>query len=300
MGADLLVRGSVALARRARVPQLIVALTVVAIGTSLPELIVALQSVAAGYPGILLGNVVGSNIANVMVVGGLTAVVHPVAFGDASVRRDSAVMTVASILFLALCAGGLGRSDGAILLVGLLVVLGFTTNDAFRAQRKAGPRTPIEWVLGLPSSMALILFFIGAGVIGLPVGARLVVDASVDLATRLGVPEAVVGLTVVAIGTSLPELATTLVAARQGRTEMVVGTIVGSNIFNLLAIMGVGAVVSSVPLPVPGTFFVLDLPLMVVTAIVVGVYVWARRRIGRLMGGALVLGYLAYVTFLYL
>jgi cation:H+ antiporter len=299
MGADLLVRGAVALARRARVPQLLVALTVVAIGTSLPELIVALQSVAAGYPGILLGNVVGSNIANVMVVGGLTAVVHPVAFGNASVRRDAAVMTLASFLFFALCPGGLGRSDGAVLLVGLMVVLGLTTNDALHAKRKAGPRTPIEWVLGLPSSLPLIVFFIGAGVVGLPVGARLVVHASVDLATRLGVPEAVVGLTIVAIGTSLPELATTLVAARQGRTEMVVGTIVGSNIFNLLAITGVAAVVSAVPLSVPGTFFVLDLPLMVFTALLVGVYVWARRRIGRLMGGALAIGYLAYVIVLY-
>ncbi len=299
MGADLLVRGSVALARRARVPQLIVALTVVALGTSLPELIVALQAVMSGYPGILLGNVVGSNIANVMVVGGVTALVHPLAIGDASVRRDVGVMTIASLLFFGLCIGGLGRADGAVLLAGLTVVLALMTSDALRAQRQAGPATPIEWVLGLPSSLGLILFFIGAGVVGLPVGARLVVGASVDLASRLGVPEAVVGLTVVAVGTSLPELATTVVAARQGRTEMVVGTVVGSNIFNLLAIMGVAAVVGGDRLPVPRSFMILDLPIMVVTAFLLASYVWARRRIGRRMGGMLTLAYLTYVIILY-
>lgn len=300
MGADLLVRGAVALARRARVPQIVVALTVVALGTSLPELIVALQAVAAGYPGILLGNVVGSNIANVLVVGGVTAAIHPLAFGDASVRRDSALMTVASVLFIVLCLGGLGRADGAVLLAGLVVVLSLMARDALRAQREAGAGTPIEWVLGLPSSLGLIVFFIAAGIVGLPVGARLVVDASVEIATRIGVSDAVIGLTLVAVGTSLPELATTVVAAREGRTEMVVGTIVGSNLFNLLGIMGVAAAVSSAPIHLPHGFVVLDLPLMLTAAVVVTVHVWSRRPVGRGLGITLALAYAAYAAAMYL
>ena len=223
MGADLLVRGSVALARRTRIPPMIVALTVVALGTSLPELIVALQAVVAGYPGILLGNVIGSNIANVLVVGGLTAAVHPLVLGDGRMRRDSGIMTAASVLFIFLCLGGLQREDGAILLVGLAGILTLTARGVLRARPGTRSNSPIEWVLGLPSRPPLILFFIVAGVIGLPVGAKLFVDSSVEIAGWLGVSDAVVGLTIVALGTSLPELATTLVAARQGRTEMVVG-----------------------------------------------------------------------------
>lgn len=298
-GADLLVRGAVALARRARVPQVIVAFTVVALGTSLPEFIVAIQALVSDYPGILLGNVVGSNVANVLLIGGLTAAVYPVVPGDDAVRRDAAVMVAVSVLFAALSLwAGLGRPAGVTLVLGLGIVLYLAIRDALRAKRSAGD-APIEWVLGLPTTGRLIAVFLAAGVVGLPLGARLVVDAAVEIATGLGVTETVVGLTIVAFSTSLPELATTLVAAYRKRTEVVLGTVVGSNVFNIVAIMGISALLSPNPIPVPPRFAVLDLPLLVATAFVLGFFVWTRRPIGRLAGALMTAAYVVYVGALY-
>ncbi|NIP57219.1 MAG: sodium:calcium antiporter, partial [Gemmatimonadetes bacterium] len=152
-GADLLVRGAVALARKAQVSPLVVALTVVALGTSLPEFIVAIQALLTGYPGILLGNVVGSNVANVLLVGGLTAAVYPVAPGDDAVRRDAAVMVALSLVFAGLCVTtGLDRVAGTAFVLGMVGVLFVAGRDALRAKRDIAEGTPLEWVLGLPSS----------------------------------------------------------------------------------------------------------------------------------------------------
>jgi cation:H+ antiporter len=290
------VRGAVALARRLQVPTLIVALTMVALGTSLPEFIVALQAVFTGYPGILLGNVVGSNIANVLLVGGLTAVIYPLARGDDAVRRDSAIMVVVSLAFAMACLDGeVHRGTGAILTASLVVVLLLAARDVM-AHRETRVQAPSEWILGVPSRRRIILLFVGVGIVGLPVGARLVVESAVDLATALGVPETVVGLTIVAVSTSLPELATTVVAAYRQQTEMVLGTIVGSNIFNIVFIMGVSALASPVPIVVPAGFITLDLPVMLAAASVLTLFVWLRLRIGRVVGALLTLGYAVYVV----
>lgn len=300
-GADLLVRGTVGLARRAHIPEVLVALTVVALGTSLPEFIVAIQALLSGYPGILLGNVVGSNIANVLLVGGVTAVIHPVAPGDEEVRRDAAVMVAVTLGFAGMClVTGLDRTAGLVLVVGLLGVLVLAARDALDSRRDIGERTPIEWVLGVPDTALLIGIYMAAGVVGLPLGSRLVVDAAVDLAADLGVTETVIGLSVVAFSTSLPELATTVVAAWQRRTSLVLGTIVGSNIFNIVAIMGISAAASPTPIPVPGRFRVLDLPVLVATAVVIALFVWTRKSVGRVVGAAMALGYVGYVAALYL
>lgn len=273
----------------------------VALGTSLPEFIVAIQALLAGYPGILLGNVVGSNVANVLLVGGLTAAVYPVAPGDDAVRRDAAVMVALSLLFAGLCVTtGLDRVAGAALVLGMVGVLFVAGRDALRAKRSIAAGTPLEWVLGLPSTPMLIAVFLVVGVVGLPLGARLVVDAAVEIAVELGVTETVVGLTIVAFSTSLPELATTGVAAYRKRTEVVLGTIVGSNIFNIVAIMGVSATLSPEPIPVPGRFVVLDLPLLVGAACVVSLFVWLRRPIGRLAGIGMAIAYGGYVAALFL
>jgi len=299
MGADLLVRGAVALARRANVPPIIVALTVVALGTSLPELVVSLQAVFQGYPGIVLGNVVGSNIANVLLVGGVSAIVYPLAFPGGSIRRDTLVMVAASLAFTFFCLiHGLDRLTGVLFLAALLAVMIPTVRDAARAHQESGGQAPMEKVLGLPSHRPVIFVFIFAGIVGLPVGARLVVDAAVEVAFSLGMSEALVGLTIIAFSTSLPELATTLVAAYRKETEVAIGTLVGSNIFNILAIMGISALVAPEGIPVPLLSLFLDLPVMLAAALLVTAFVWLRRPIGRVAGISMTLGYVAYMTVL--
>ena len=298
MGADLLVRGAVALARRARVPPLVVALTVVALGTSLPELVVAVQAALAGHPGIVLGNVVGSNVANVLVVAGAAAALHPLAPGGRSVGRDALVMILSSLLFIGLGAfGGVDRLDGAFLLLGLAGALTLIVRDALRERKVIA--VPIEWTLGLPHRGGLIALFLVAGALGLPVGARLAVEAAVDIALGLGLTETVVGLTIIAFSTSLPELATAVVAARRHDTDLVLGTVVGSNTLNLLAIMGVSALLSPARIPFPREVVVVDLPLMLGAALVIALFVWRGRTVGRIAGTLLVLGYVGYAVALF-
>jgi len=300
MGADLLVRGAVGLARRANVPPIVVALTLVALGTSLPELVVSVQAVFQGYPGIVLGNVVGSNIANVLLVAGVSAIVYPLAFPGGSVRRDALVMILASAVFFLLClADSLSRFVGAALLLGLVGFMVPTVKEAARTSQEAGPRAPLEIVLGLPTRRPVIILFLVSGVIGLPVGARLVVDAAVFFAEALKIPEAVVGVTIIAFSTSLPELATTIVAALRRETEVALGTLVGSNIFNILAIIGFSALVAPSGIPVPAGFVYLDLPLMMVSALLISSFIWLRRPIGRKAGVFLTSVYVGYLVVLF-
>lgn len=300
-GGDLLVRGAVALARRFHVSPIVIALTVVAFGTSLPELVVVLEATLTGYPGLVLGNVVGSNIANVLLVTGAAAVVYPLTYGEHSVRRDSVFMIMATVVLIFLCWNGvLSAGEGAILLLLLVAITALTAREAARAYREAELKAPMEWVLGLPSRMSMVLMFIVLGAAGLPLGAHLVVDASVEIANRLGVSETVIGLSVLAIGTSLPEMATTVMAAVQKRTEVAIGTVVGSNMFNILAIMGIAAVVAPSPISIPGGFFSLDFPVMLGTALVLSAFVWLKRPVGKVPGIAFLATYVAYIVFLFL
>lgn len=300
MGGDLLVRGAVALARRARLPPVVIALSIVALGTSLPELVVTVQAVLNGHPGIAIGNVVGSNIANVSLVVGVPAIFYPLTTTDDETRRDAAIMVVVSLLFLVACLiGDLGRPAGLVLLAGLVAWLGYTARETVRTQRERKRQAPLEFVLGLPTKGWMIALFILAGAIGLPLGARMLVEAAVEIAARLGVSDAVVGLTIVAVGTSLPELATCAVAAVQHQAEMVLGTAVGSNIFNILAIMGAAAAISPSPIPVPPAFLTLDLPVMLVAALLLAALVWRGRPVARTAGVVLLTGYGLYLATLY-
>jgi cation:H+ antiporter len=301
-GGDLLVRGAVALARRLRVPSAFVALVVVGLGTSLPELVVSVRAATTGFPGLALGNVVGSNIANVFLVAGVAAIVFPLRTGDRAARRSCTMTVVVSVAFALLCFVGrdLTRLEGAALLTVLVVGFVLTLRAALRAQRRMTVTTPLDWVLGLPSQLPTILVFIGIGLVVLPLGADLLVEAAVELADRFGVPETVVGLTVVAVGTSLPEVATTIIASRQRRAGMVVGTVAGSNLFNILGIMGAAAVVSPTSMAVSGRFVTLDLPVMIAASVVLASFTWWRRPISGRAGAALVATYVVYVAVLYL
>jgi cation:H+ antiporter len=301
-GGDLLVRGAVALARRLRVPSAFVALVVVGLGTSLPELVVSVRAATTGFPGLALGNVVGSNIANVLLVAGVAAIVFPLRTGDQAARRSCTVAVIVSVVFAVLCFVGrdLTRLEGGVLLTVLVVGFLLTLRAALSTQRRSTVTTPLDWVLGLPSQLPTILVFIGIGLVVLPLGADLLVESAVEIADRFGLPETVVGLSIVAVGTSLPEVATTIIASRQRRTGLVVGTVAGSNLFNILGIMGAAAIVSTTPLPVSSRFLTLDLPVMIAASVVLASFTWRRRPISGRVGMALVATYVAYLAVLYL
>jgi len=300
MGGDLLVRGAVALARRARISPMVVAFSVVAFGTSVPELVVTLRASLTGYPGLVLGNVIGSNTANVLLVAGASAVLYPLGGGGGSERRDAAIMMAASLGFAGLCfLGALTQGGGLLLLAGFVSVMVLTLRTTLQAYRASDTSIPMDWVLGLPTHLAMIGLFLVAGGVGLPVGASLMVEAAVEIAGRFGVSDTVVGLTVVAFGTSLPELATTAVAALQRRTDVVVGTIIGSNTFNILAIMGIGAAASPVPIDISERLLTLDLPVMLAASAVLTICAVTGRKIRRGLGALLLGGYVSYMVVLF-
>jgi len=293
LGGDLLVRGALALAKRASAPPMLVGLTVVAFGTSAPELMVSVTAALSGHGVIAIGNVVGSNIANVLAVLGVPALIHPMACDQPAGRRHAVIMVVVTAVFLALCWAGPLSVPHALL---LLVLLG-----AFliAARREAtGPSAEavdeLQRVLGLPRGGGRIGLFLVLGVVILPLGSELVVNGAVGIAAALDVPEAAVALSIVAFGTSLPEFSTTLVAAFYRSADVAVGNVIGSNIMNLLAIMGITTLLA--PVPVPAGMLGFDLWVMLGTALLLAAYLWQRRSIGRPDGGAFLLGYAIYLA----
>lgn len=300
MGGDVLIRGAIALSRRLGISPLIVGLTVVAFGTSAPELVVSLRAALLGYGDLSIANIVGSNIANVMLVVGLPAVVYPMVCDQRGVDGDARVMFLMSLLFVGLCAlGPLDRLDGIVLLAALALFLlrAFRTSTSDRAW--ADEPEGWERVLGLPATPVMIGVFLVLGVLTLPLGAELLVRGATAYADALGVPSSVVGLTVVAVGTSLPELATTLVAAFKRESALAVGNIIGSNVMNLVAIMGLTAAVAPAAIPVPAGFLSLNLPVMLGAA---AVLVWVTHRshvVDRRLGLVLLAAYTAYTVVLF-
>ena len=301
MAADLLVRGAVALAHRGRVSPTLVAATIVALGTSLPELVVSIRASLTGHPDMVLGNVIGSNTANILLVVGTAAIVAPLVVDSPAQRRDSFSMMGVSLVFLLMCVTtGLTRQAGALLLLGFVMVWGVAARESLRERRSRADEPPLVWVLGLPKKLPTIAVFIGLGLLGLPVGARLVVGAAVDIAARLGVTEAVVGLSIIAVSTSLPELATTVVAAYQKRPDVAVAGVLGSNIVNLVGIMGFAAVISPTPIEVPASMRVLDLPVMMGATLLLAVTIGLRKPIGRAAGVVGITAYAGYIVVLFL
>jgi cation:H+ antiporter len=301
LGGDLLVRGAVSLARKANLSPMLVGLTIVAIGTSAPELFTSVQAAFQGYGGIALGNVVGSNIANVFLVVGAPALIYPMMCDRPSARGDGSVMVATSALLFLLCAlGPLGRVDGGILLLGLGLFLFLslrkpeTLSDRDREQA-----SDLRLSLGLPSGKRMIVLFLVLGVIFLPLGASLLLDGAVGVATALGVSDAVIGLTLVALGTSLPELATTLVAAWRHQSDVALGNVLGSNVMNILVVLGLTALLSPEPIEVPRSFLVLDLPIMMSGAMILLYFAWQCRPIRRGPGIIMVSAYVLYVVLLF-
>jgi cation:H+ antiporter len=296
LGGELLVNHSVRLSAQLGVRPLVIGLTVVAFGTSSPELAASLTAALQGAPAMALGNVIGSNILNMGAVLGLTALFFPLPAERVLIRREIPYMVAVGLMIFPLLADGVvGRVDGLILvgLLALYLTIHYRESRLVRAKRPAvseedaGARRVIISLLG-----------IAAGIVFLTQGARALVIGAVAVAEQLGVSHRIIGITMVAFGTSLPELASSIVAARRGEVGLVLGNLVGSSIFNVAAILGITALVS----PVGGSLAVVWIDLVVMTAIGIAslAFLRARMTLKRWEGGVLLLLYLAYIVYLFI
>ncbi len=284
-GGDWLVKGASGVAERFRVPPLVIGLTIVGFGTSAPELLVSVDAALSGVPGIAIGNVVGSNIANILLILGAAAVIAPLAAPFARLRRDLVWMLAAALLTVpAFWSGAVGRLEGAVLVAGILA---FILVNLRQAGTAAAAETEPP-ALGRSALLTLI------GLAGVLIGARLLVDSATEIARALGVGEAVIGLTIVAVGTSLPELATSVAAAFRGEREIALGNVIGSNVFNILAILGITALVA--PIPVEPRFLSIDVPVMIAVSLLLAAVLWRWHGISRRAGIAFLAAYAVYVA----
>lgn len=288
-GADRLTEGASSLARRMNVPEMIIGLTIVAAGTSAPELFVSLVSALKGTSGMAIGNVVGSNTMNAMLIVGCAALVAPMTISKSSVRKDIPFSVAASVLLgLLLLDSFLGRIDGIILLLGFAAFMYYTLSQA-----KSGKAEPSAEVKAVNPWMSAFFVFLGLAL--LVIGSNIFVDSASRVAYSLGLSEGVVGLTIVAGGTSLPELATSVVAARKGQSAIAIGNVIGSNVFNILLILGLTATIS--PMRLQGITFV-DLSMMLGSVVLVWLFSRTRYTVERWEGAFLLIAYLLYLGWL--
>lgn len=295
VAGDFLVRGAVNLSLRLGIPALIVSLTIVAFGTSAPELLVAIQAATQGVSGIAMGNVVGSNIANVLLVLGVPALISTMDTGGSDSRKSFVFMVGLSVLFIALAfTGQFGLWQGLVLLAALALVLGENMYDA-RRQMQSDDEL-LDDLEGADPALPMwkILLFLLLGLIGLPLGADILVDAASEIARNFGVSDTVIGLTLVAIGTSLPELATTVMAAIRKQADVALGNVIGSNLFNLAGIIGVASLVA--PISVAPEFLTYDLWVMLGVSVLMAPFVFLGWRLGRRWGIVLLALYASYVV----
>ena len=284
-GGDWLVKGASGIAQRFRVSPLLIGLTIVGFGTSTPELMVSLEAALIDRPGIAIGNVIGSNIANILLILGLSAAIGPLAAPFVKLRRDLAWMLAAAALTLPLFwSGFVGRLEGLILVTGIAAYV--LTN-----LRQVGNEAASDEALA-PLWRAVLLAVFGLGLV--LVGARLLVDSASELARAFGVSEAVIGLTIVAVGTSLPELATSVIAALRGEREIALGNVIGSNIFNVFAILGLTALIA--PIPVEPRFMTTDVPVMLAASLLLIAALWLNDGLSRRAGLVFLGLYAAYAA----
>jgi cation:H+ antiporter len=287
-GADRLTEGASALARRMNVPEIIIGLTIVAAGTSAPELFVSLVSALKGTPDLAVGNVVGSNTMNAMLIVGCAAMVAPMTISRSTVKKDIPFSVGASVLLILLAVDSfLGRVDGIILLLGFAVFMAYTLMQA-----KTGSTDEVQ---AETSPVWKNIVYLVGGLLGLVLGSNLFVDSASSVAYALDISEGVVGLTVVAGGTSLPELATSVVAARKGQSAIAIGNVIGSNVFNILLILGLTATIS--PMEIEG-ITTIDMAVMLISVALVWMFSFTRYTVERWEGAVLVGCYLVYLCWL--
>ena len=286
-GADRLTDGAVAVAEKMKMPQIVIGLTIVAMGTSMPEFCVSLISALKGTSDLAVGNIVGSNIFNTLLIVGVSALVAPMSIMKTTVRKDIPFALVASALLLIMCLDGdISRIDAAILFVMFLIFMYITLRGA-KAQG-----TDLEAKEKKPMATWLSVVWILVGLACLIGGSNLFVDGATAVATKLGVSEAVIGLTIVAGGTSLPELATSVVSARKGNSGIAIGNVLGSNVFNILAILGLTGVIS--PMTLKGITMT-DLSMMVISIILIWLFSFTKYKIERWEGAILTAVFVGYI-----
>jgi len=305
IAGDKLVEGSVIIAERLNVSKLVIGITVVSFGTSAPELVVGIDAALSGVPEIALGNVVGSNIANILLVLGIPALIYPFICDDKEIRHSLFYMMLATVLFILLSFYGPLHIWQGLLLITLLILFLFyavkraRNNARIKKHKTNYAERVLESVEPLqgsrtPMVKAVIAIILGLG--GLVLGAHFLVDGAITIARTAGISEAVIGLTVVAIGTSLPELVTSLMAARNNHGDVAIGNIIGSNLFNILAIMGVTSLIA--PVTIPDEFFRVDFPILLVTSLMLIPLATGKIKINRLTGLAFSTMYIIYLLYL--
>jgi cation:H+ antiporter len=285
-----------AAAHRLKVSPLLSGLIIVGFGTSAPELVVSINAAMEGQPDIAIGNVVGSNIGNILLVLGLCAVITPLAVKPLVLRRDAVTVVAASLLFLMLAKGSLlGPIDGVIFLVSLITYLGWTIWSERSPTAPTAELHQAEAVEISVSSKSVLwtATAVGIGLTLLIGGSQVLLIGAIGIAEYFKVPETVIGLTLVAVGTSLPELSISVIAAFRRHADVAVGNILGSNIFNLLGILGVSALLQ--PLPINARILQFDQWVMLGTSLLLLLFLYTQRRLGRVEGAVLLLGYVMYV-----
>ena len=302
-GADRLTEGASALARRMSIPEIIIGLTIVAAGTSAPELFVSVASALKGAPDLAVGNVVGSNIMNTLLIVGVTAMVAPMAIARSTVAKDIPFTVVASLLLivlaldtfasLSIAGNSISRLDGFILLGGFTLFMAYT----LRMARKGGVEPAADQPAAKAANPWVSALWIVVGLACLVFGSDLFVDAASFVARQLNVSDSIIGLTIVAGGTSLPELATSVVAARKGRSAMAIGNVIGSNVFNILAILGLTAVICPMQI---GGITIVDLFTMLLSMLIVWLFCYTKLTVARWEGALLTLAYIAYGLWLFI
>ncbi len=304
-GAEFLVKGAASIASRLGIAPVVVGLTVVAFGTSAPEFAVSASAAVSGETDVAFGNVVGSNIVNILLILGASAVVGGLVVSQRIIRLDIPIMIGVGVVALVMALdNSIGRLDGIILFAGIIAYTAWLIRAARReksdvADQYADFDEAVEGsVAKRPLGVQILLVLVGLGILVL--GSQLLVNSATDIATELGVSELVIGLTVVAVGTSLPELATSMLAAFRGERDIAVGNVVGSNIFNLLSVLGAAGILADDGIPVSDAALRLDFPVMLAASFVLLPIVWNGFAIKRWEGALLAVFYVGYVTYLIL
>ncbi len=297
-GGEALVQGAVALAKRMGVAPLVIGLTVVAYGTSMPEMVVSVESMMTGHPDIALGNVVGSNISNILLILGITALIFPIAMDQDLARRDAILMLMATLLLIIFSIDGVVSRPEAVVFLGIAVFHGIYTFYFTHKHPSRQLEKEMEEETNVSMPLWRSLLFICGGMALLVFGGKVTVGGCVTLAREAGISEAVIGLTILAIGSSLPELMASAVAAYRKHPGICLGNIVGSNLMNITVIMGVAPIIK--PVTVAPQFMQMDFWVMIGVTFAFSVFLIGEKRMGRLEGSALVLCFCSYLFYQYM
>ncbi len=293
LGAEALIRGATSIAKRLGLSDLLIGVTLVGFGTSSPELVSSLGAAFAGSPGVAVGNVVGANIANILLILGLAALIAPIPVGAEGFRRDAPVLVLSTLAAIGVSmTGEYGRIAGVVFIAALAAYIA----TAYITEKRAAQAQLIDIPHEAPRPLLPSLIFAIAGLALLIGGAKLLVTGAIGIATALNISETLIGLTIVAIGTSLPELVTSVVASLRGKSDLAFGNVVGSNIYNILGILGATALIHPVAAPLAIIRF--DNWIMAAATAALILFAASRNKIERWEGALLTAGYIAYIGFL--